>query len=109
MVLCLESEKLGKDYDLVRSRLKIGMPLKRALFKTRRISWTSTIVDGKEVNIIEYCHQHQRELDVLDLGPQNIRERLRNGWDFERATTEPKKVWASERQKAYRKSKRYKK
>ena len=100
-------ERLGKDYEIVRGRLKIGMPLEGALQKPKRFTWSKIKVGGKEVNINEYYRQHKEVLDALGLNSQSIRERLRNGWSFEKATTEPVRRWASERKKIYRGSKRY--
>lgn len=78
-------EELGKDYDLVRGRLKVGVPLEEALEKPKRFSWMRCLVDGQEVNVAEYCREH-------GLNAQRVRDRLRNGWDFEDAVSKPKYV-----------------
>lgn len=76
-------EELDKDYDLVRGRLKVGMPLREALAQPKRFSWARCVVDGQEVNVAEYCREH-------GLDAQRVRDRLRNGWDFEDAVSKPK-------------------
>ena len=100
-------ECLDKDYEIVRGRLKIGMGLKEALSKPKRYSWSRVEVDGTRINVNEYCRQHKDSLDAVGLNPQNIRERLRNGWAFQKAVTEPRKAWPAERRRKYKKSKRY--
>lgn len=101
-------ENLGADYEIVRGRLKIGMSLDEALSQPRRFSWNRAKVDGEKVNVNAYYRQHKKRLDSLGLHPQSIRDRLRNGWDFDKAVSEPKREWTSERKDSYRKSKRYK-
>lgn len=84
VVLAELCEELGKDYDLVRGRLKTGVPLSTAINTPKRHSWMKILVGGEEVTLRQYC-----ELRGVDYGL--IRDRLRHGWKLDRAVTTPKR------------------
>lgn len=82
-VLISLCEALDKDYEIVRGRLKIGMPLEDALHNPKRHTWTKINVDGKDYTLREYCNSRGADYQLT-------RDRLRFGWGLEEAVTKPK-------------------
>lgn len=76
-------EELGKDYEIVRGRLKLGMTLEDAFDKPKRHSWTKVNVDGVTYTLREYCNTRGADYQLT-------RDRLRFGWELEEAITKPK-------------------
>jgi hypothetical protein len=77
-------EKLGKDYEIVRGRIRHGTPIEKALTDEKYSFWAKFPHKGKKVSLQKYC-----ELNNLNYG--RVKGRLRNGWSFERATCQPAK------------------
>lgn len=82
-VLITLCEELGKDYEIVRGRLGLGMSLEEALEKPKRHSWMKIDVDGIQVTLREYCKTRGADYQLT-------RDRLRFGWELEEAVTKPK-------------------